>query len=126
MYAGTLEDPNMRDIACVEELLGMIESRRLPAPSPIEQRWSSRSMSPMSVASEKRTGASSSSSSSSSALFSWIGIIMYLCVDDETGRAAITEAFAKYRGLVAAELDDKYVCAVLCCFVLLVSRCDLM
>jgi L-galactono-1,4-lactone dehydrogenase len=105
MPAGTLDNPSMDDIACVEELLGLIESRRLPAPSPIEQRWTSRSESPMSVASDSRTH-------STSTLFSWIGIIMYLCVDEEPGRVAITDAFARYRGMVATELDDKCVCDV--------------
>ena len=68
----------------------------------------------MSVASDNIH--SQASQSNASDLFSWIGIIMYLCVDDETGRADITDAFARYRGIVATELDDK--CVVSCCVTL--------
>jgi len=47
------------------------ESQGIPAPSPIEQRWTSASSSPMSPAHSLRPND----------VFSWLGIIMYLPPD---------------------------------------------
>jgi L-galactono-1,4-lactone dehydrogenase len=39
------DSSGVRDIEVVEELIREIEERNLPAPGPIEQRWSARSQS---------------------------------------------------------------------------------
>ena len=61
-----------RDIAYMEELLGEIEKAGIPAHSPIEQRWTSSSSSPMSPASSSRPDD----------VHSWVGVIYYLPSDD--------------------------------------------
>lgn len=97
--AGTLSEPTLCDINFVEAILGEIETRGLAAPAPIEQRWTSASTSPMSVVSDP---------AGKTTLFSWVGIIMYLCIDDDAARDAITKAFAQYRGVIETELDHKF------------------
>ena len=47
---GTLNDATGKDIEFVKQLLDIAESAGIPAPSPIEQRWTARSTSPMSPA----------------------------------------------------------------------------
>ena len=79
----------------------MIEREGIPAPAPIEQRWSSGSKSPLSPA-------SNDGDESSPGLHSWIGIIMYLPTDDETERDAITRAFKSYAAKEEATLGEKY------------------
>lgn len=77
--------PSGADLQYMEELLSKVESAKIPAPSPIEQRWtcgSSSHMSPASAAAEE--------GDSQSYLFSWVGIIMYLPTDNQRQRAAIT------------------------------------
>ncbi|WCJ33342.1 L-galactono-1 4-lactone dehydrogenase mitochondrial [Euphorbia peplus] len=96
--AGTLSKPSMKDLEFIEELLQLIEKEELPAPAPIEQRWTARSRSYMSPA----------SSSSEEDIFSWVGIIMYLPTMDARQRKEITEEFFHYRGLTQAKLWDKY------------------
>lgn len=49
--AGTLVKPNMKDLEFIEELKQLIEKEDIPAPAPIEQRWTARSQSRMSPAS---------------------------------------------------------------------------
>ena len=88
--AGTVDEPNGRDIDFVLELQQAILDQGLPAPAPIEQRWTARSTSPMSPA----------FSADPSAFFSWVGIIMYLPPgQDEKGREAITSKFKEYAAL---------------------------
>ena len=53
----------------------------------LQQRWTSGSTSKMSVA----------AAPAPSALFSWVGIIMYLPTEDPAERKAITDAFFDYR-----------------------------
>lgn len=60
--AGTLAKPTMKDLEYIEKLKQLIEKERIPAPAPIEQRWTARSKSPMSPA----------SSSSDDDIFSWV------------------------------------------------------
>lgn len=60
--AGTLSKPSMRDLEYIEELKQLIEKEQIPAPAPIEQRWTARSQSPMSPA----------SSSGEEDIFSWV------------------------------------------------------
>ncbi|KAJ6778834.1 L-GULONOLACTONE OXIDASE [Salix koriyanagi] len=96
--AGTLAKPSLKDLEFIEKLKQLIEKEEIPAPSPIEQRWTARSQSSMSPA----------SSSAEDDIFSWVGIIMYLPTTDARQRKEITEEFFHYRHLTQAELWDKY------------------
>ena len=78
----------MADIDMVEEVLAVVEREQIPAPAPIEHRWTAPSTSRMSVASEPEGG--------SSGLHAWVGIIMYMG-DKPAARRAVTEGFAAYR-----------------------------
>lgn len=69
-----------KDIAYMEELLAQIEQRGIPAHSPIEQRWTSSSSSPMSPASSSRADD----------VHSWVGVIYYLPTDEPQVRALVT------------------------------------
>lgn len=60
--AGTLKNPSMKDLDFIEELKKLIEKEEVPAPAPIEQRWTASSKSLMSPA----------SSSSDEDIFSWV------------------------------------------------------
>lgn len=60
--AGTLAKPNMKDIQYIEEVMQLIEKEQVPAPAPIEQRWTTSSKSPMSPA----------YSSAEDDIFSWV------------------------------------------------------
>ena len=74
----------------MEHLLTGIEDRMIPAHSPIEQRWSASSSSPMSPAHGPPDG-----------LHSWVGIINYLPSENEYQRREITELFkGKYCDLM--------------------------
>ena len=76
-------NPSLADLQYVEELLSRIERQGIPAPSPIEQRWTSSSrsaLSPASVTPELPPDT----------LFSWVGVIMYLPTENEKQRKAIT------------------------------------
>ncbi|XP_073285005.1 L-galactono-1,4-lactone dehydrogenase, mitochondrial-like [Primulina huaijiensis] len=95
---GTLKKPNMRDLEYIEQLLQLIGKENIPAPAPIEQRWTAGSKSLMSPA----------YSSSGDDIFSWVGIIMYLPTMDARQRKEITEGFFHYRKLTQATLWDKY------------------
>ena len=102
------------------DLLALIEASDIPAPSPIEQRWSRRSASPMSPA----------HSAGEDDLHSWVraslvrlrarppimprprharalpqvGIIMYLPIDRPEARQAITDAFWDYNAVCRRQL----------------------
>jgi len=90
---GTLEKPDGKDLDFIAELRQAITDRGLPAPAPIEQRWTSRSSSPMSPAFAP-TG-------QEDRIFSWVGIIMYLPPgQDELGREAIAKRFKEYSDVV--------------------------
>jgi len=94
---GTLVEPNLNDIEYSERLLQIIEENNIPAPSPIEQRWTSRSTGLLSPAYSPHP----------EELFTWIGIIMYLPLHDQQKRDLVTQVFRKYRKL-CRELWDKY------------------
>eukprot|EP00467_Chlorarachnion_reptans_P025857 CAMPEP_0114508684 /NCGR_PEP_ID=MMETSP0109-20121206/12757_1 /TAXON_ID=29199 /ORGANISM="Chlorarachnion reptans, Strain CCCM449" /LENGTH=576 /DNA_ID=CAMNT_0001687685 /DNA_START=139 /DNA_END=1869 /DNA_ORIENTATION=+ len=79
-----------QDVAFVVDLLDEIESRKFPAPAPIEQRWTRASPSRMSPA----------ASASMDDVFSWVGVIMYLPVKDPEVRKGITDKFDEYSKLV--------------------------
>jgi L-galactono-1,4-lactone dehydrogenase len=88
----------LQDLDYMEELLEKIETRGLPAPAPIEQRWTSSSAAPMSPA----------HSTSPEDMHSWVGVIMYLPTDEPAQRASITEAFEKYAHMCEEEMMGKY------------------
>jgi L-galactono-1,4-lactone dehydrogenase len=66
----------------MQELLQLIEEEEVPAPAPIEQRWTASSTADMSPAAAR---------GAPDALHSWVGIIMYLPTQDPAERQAITE-----------------------------------
>merc|ERR1712146_146994 len=88
---GRLDDTNQankgKDLEFVQKLLKIIQKEKIPAHSPIEQRWTASSTAPMSPAFSKDP----------KEVFSWVGIIMYLPpTQGKDGREAITEAFHNY------------------------------
>ena len=96
---GSRDAPSGADMNYVARILEIIERERVPAPCPIEQRWTSASraaLSPVSCG-----GNLEKSCDPSSAVFSWVGIIMYLPTEDPGQRAQITKRFEEYRDLVA-------------------------
>ncbi|KAH9329555.1 hypothetical protein KI387_001663 [Taxus chinensis] len=95
---GTLTKPNLKDIDYVEEAIKLIKNEKIPAPAPIEQRWTACSRSSMSLA----------SCSVPDALYSWVGIIMYMPTPDSDQRKTITNEFFKYRLATQKQLWDKY------------------
>ncbi|RXH80976.1 hypothetical protein DVH24_004890 [Malus domestica] len=96
--AGTLAKPSMKDLEYIEGVKQLIEKNEIPAPAPIEQRWTACTKSPMSPASSTREDD----------IFSWVGIIMYLPTTDPRQRKEITEEFFHYRRLTQTQLWDKY------------------
>lgn len=73
--AGTLSKPSMKDLDYIENLKKLIQSEEIPAPAPIEQRWTVRSQSPMSPASSK----------AEDDIFSWVTFILELfCFSNST------------------------------------------
>lgn len=87
-----------RDLAYMQDLLDMIESSDIPAPAPIEQRWTRRSSSPMSPAHSPHPND----------LHTWVGIIMYLPTEEASVRDAITRRFWEYNAMCRRELWSKY------------------
>lgn len=86
------------DVKYMKSLLDLIESESVPAPAPIEQRWTAPSLSPMSPAAEKPDRPLPE-------FYAWVGIIMYLPNSgDEKLRARITEAFRGYKTLCEKNL----------------------
>lgn len=80
------------------ELMKLLEEEQVPAPAPIEQRWSASSSAPMSPA----------HSTCLSDVHSWVGIIMYLPTEDPAVRAAITAAFRSYAEMCEQRLMPKF------------------
>ena len=81
------ETAEPKDIALIKEMLAALEAAQVPAPSPIEQRWSARSSAPMSPA----------FSLNAADVFTWVGIIMYLPPGQAAEqRAQIAAKFEKY------------------------------
>ncbi|KAL7573067.1 hypothetical protein ACA910_018754 [Epithemia clementina (nom. ined.)] len=83
---GSQEQSNGNDMKFMADLLESIEKEGIPAPAPIEQRWTASSSSPMSPAHGPADG-----------LHSWVGIINYLPLsvteEDERQRQEITKQF---------------------------------
>lgn len=86
---GGLARPSHDDIDLVESILKEINEKQLPAPSPIEQRWTAQSDALLSPARP--------AVASPGAVFSWVGIIMYLPTNDAEERGQIGRAFNDYR-----------------------------
>eukprot|EP00977_Amphora_coffeiformis_P026794 scaffold30342_cov157-Amphora_coffeaeformis.AAC.1 len=80
--AGKVNGSNGNDMEFMKQLLKGIEEKKIPAHSPIEQRWSAASSSFMSPAHGPADG-----------LFSWVGIINYLPLDNDRQRREITDLF---------------------------------
>lgn len=95
---GTIQKPDMQDLKFIEQVMSMIKREGIPAPSPIEQRWTASSRSLLSPA----------SASSADSIFSWVGIIMYLPTADEKQKEAITERFFEYRKSAQHQIWDTY------------------
>ena len=93
------------DLEYMAELLEMIEREGIPAPAPIEQRWSAGSASPLSPATNVRPDGALAPGPG---LHSWIGIIMYLPGDDADERDAITAAFEAYAARETEALGEKF------------------
>ena len=94
---GRLEDMSGKDITFVQKLLKLIEHAQLPAPCPIEQRWTARSTSPMSPA----------YSPNPDDVFSWVGVIMYLpSGQNDAEKAKITAKFHEYVELLQPLLQE--------------------
>ncbi|KAK6941733.1 FAD linked oxidase, N-terminal [Dillenia turbinata] len=96
--AGTLAKPSMKELEYIDDLKQLIEKEEIPAPAPIEQRWTACSKSPMSPA----------SSTDENDIFSWVGIIMYLPTMDARQRKEITDEFFHYRHLAQSRFWDQY------------------
>ena len=79
---GTQDSNNNNDMQFMMDLLRKIEENNIPAHSPIEQRWTCGSSSPMSPA-----------SGTADDLYTWVGIINYLPSEDPKQREAITHLF---------------------------------
>lgn len=95
---GTRENPDGTDIRYMEELLKIVSKHKIPAPSPIEQRWTCGSSSEMSPC-----------HGSEDSLFSWVGIIMYLPDSKHPKeRSSVTQSFSNYQKLVEREMLKKY------------------
>ncbi|KAI8472331.1 MAG: hypothetical protein J3K34DRAFT_212053 [Monoraphidium minutum] len=92
-----------KDLAFMKDLLREIRAAGIPAPCPIEQRWTAASSSPMSPAPPSPGGGGGADE-----VTSWVGVIMYLPSDDEAQRAEITAAFKRYGALVEEKLMPKY------------------
>lgn len=95
---GTIQQPDMQDLKYIEQVMSLIKREGIPAPSPIEQRWTASSRSPLSPA----------FSPSPDRIFSWVGIIMYLPTTEEKQREAITERFFEYRKAAQQQLWESY------------------
>ena len=78
-------NPSGADLEFMAELMKALEENNVPAPGPIEQRWSSSSSADMSPA---------ASPGELDQIHSWVGIIMYLPEDDPGLRAKVTERSA--------------------------------
>ncbi|KAL6747479.1 hypothetical protein V8C86DRAFT_2908904 [Haematococcus lacustris] len=85
-----------RDMEFMAALMKEIQRNKVPAPCPIEQRWSCGSASSLSPA-----------HGSPDEVFSWVGVIMYL-PDEEQARAQVTQAFKAYSRLVRDKLAPRF------------------
>jgi L-galactono-1,4-lactone dehydrogenase len=94
---GTRDRTDGTDAAFVLELLDEIERGGVPAPAPIEQRWTASSRSLMSPAHGPPDG-----------LHCWVGIISYLPLQDERQRREVTEMFQNRYCDILRRVGSKY------------------
>lgn len=88
-----------KDLQFVSKLLALIEKAGIPAPSPIEQRWTASSSAFMSPAYAVQ--------SVGEEIFSWVGVIMYLPPNQtEHQREAIKARFSEYLELIQPLLEE--------------------
>jgi L-galactono-1,4-lactone dehydrogenase len=105
------------------ELLALVESEQLAAPSPTEQRWTCGSTSPMSpaalpftpaAASGDAAAAAEAEAAAAAARFSWVGVIMYLPPGGDAAadavRTRVAEGFQGFTGAWEAAMWDRYGC----------------
>jgi L-galactono-1,4-lactone dehydrogenase len=88
----------VQDLDYMKDLMRLMEERQIPAPAPIEQRWTASSSAPMSPA----------HSINPEDTHSWVGIIMYLPSDEPEFRADVTNAFSQYALVCERDLMPKY------------------
>lgn len=94
---GSLKDHTNKDIDFVKKLFKIIEEHNLPAPCPIEQRWTAKSSAPMSPA----------YSENMDEIFSWVGVIMYLPPGQtEQQRQDIKHKFDQYIDAMEPLMDE--------------------
>eukprot|EP00981_Chlorochromonas_danica_P006280 scaffold1348_cov184-Ochromonas_danica.AAC.7 len=94
---GSLDNKTYYDVDFTMKILEVIKKEGLPAPCPIEQRWTSRSTATMSPA----------YSNHMNDVFSWIGIIMYLPPSQsEEQRKEIEHVFQKYIALIQPIVEE--------------------
>lgn len=91
---GTRKAPNGADLEFVRATLKHIREHNIPAPAPLEQRWSCGSRAPMSPV--------YSAGNAGEALHCWLGIIMYLPPSsghgaDSQRRRAVEASFEDYK-----------------------------
>lgn len=90
---------NGKDIVFVQKLLTLVERAGIPAPSPIEQRWTASSSACMSPAYSKNA--------EDQQIFSWVGVIMYLPPNQtDQQRDAIKSSFDGYLELIQPLLEE--------------------
>jgi len=92
---GNIDNPSMADIDYLVELKAIIEREQIAAASPIEQRWTSASSSPLSPSYSKNP----------KDVFSWVGVIMYITPEDKYRE--IKQKFKEYAER-HADLTFKY------------------
>ncbi len=98
-------DRDCKDLDFVEDVLQVVEERRIAAPSPIEQRWSAPSRSHLSPA--HCGGGGGGGGGEEAAVFSWTNIIMYMTGEEEID-GKIRRAMGHYFEAVLEGLDDRY------------------
>merc|ERR1740129_212524 len=91
---GTIQKPSLADIDYLVEMKQTIEREGIAAASPIEQRWTSRSTSPMSPAFSR----------DKDEIFSWAGVIMYTLDDAELA----PKIKAKFRDYAERHVDQTF------------------
>lgn len=110
-HTGTLANPTGEDMECMERILRLVKQGKIPAPGPIEQRWSSSSDAVMSTAPQYPRGSldvKTDTKQKERLLYSWVGIIMYIPVEDEERRGEIARRFAEYKKVVHREVFFRF------------------
>ena len=98
--------------------LALIDKSRIPAPCPIEQRWTASSAAAMSPAgplpsqsaalSAAPAAPAGGEANNNKPVFSWVGIIMYLPPVGSPSREEVTSAFGAYRQAWQQSVQAKF------------------